>query len=118
MRFNAIALAEGWWNSTLAALPMLKLCQSSPRREVAWSIVICAPLVRIAPVPTMILPPLGKAFGAGGRICAAASEATSDETRRLNNRLGPRSQWERRRTLRRTSVRADMALTPHHPHGR
>ena len=75
-RFSAMALAPGWLNCTVCALPTLKLCQLRAARWLCWLIVVVVGPAVIVAWPALTAPPVGRAFGASW-AWAGMANATS-----------------------------------------
>ena len=68
MRFRATALAPGWLKVTLAAVPMLKLCQSMAVRALLCCTVSALLVWLMVATPALTCPPVGRAFWSSAQV--------------------------------------------------
>jgi hypothetical protein len=93
-RFSVTALAFGWSNVTVCALPTLKLVQLTAARALDWVMVVVVGAVVMLAAPATTWPPSGRADGAGwaiaGRLitrvkaaCNAVAQCNAERLRSL-----------------------------------
>ena len=87
MRLSAIALCEGWLNSTEASLPRLKLCQFSASSADCWLTTVLAPLCVIEPTPPTTTPPAGMVVAATPPAAAASAPPQNASEPSASDRL-------------------------------
>ena len=113
MRFNATEPLSGCLKLTLAAAPMLKLCQSSAARALVCCTVSAFALWLMLALPAVTLPPLGRALrssayaGAPMRARQRTRRGCRAKARPTHARVSPareRPVGERRRAEARPTV--------------
>ena len=91
MRLSATALALGWMKLTVAAAPILKLCQLRATRWLACCTVSTLAVWLMAALPATTLPPVGRALLS--RACTGAPMRATETTSSLTHATTARRVW-------------------------